>query len=172
MKRLSIVLLVALLSAWTVPAAEETAKPAQKPKDDSALVDAAKTSKKTRKKSTTKVLTNADVKKSSGKIVVVDRPAPPAVATSSIGPITQHENDRKAQKLAEEIVAAEEKNVAELQAELLRIEQTYYDENDPHYRDEVIQKRFEQTRRQLEEARKSLADARDAANRASTPKAP
>ena len=74
MKRLSIVLLVALLSAWALPAAEETAKPAEKPKEESALVDAAKTSKKTRKKSTTKVLTNADVKKSRGKIVVVDRP--------------------------------------------------------------------------------------------------
>lgn len=173
MKRLSIAVLVALLSAWTLPAAEESVKPeekaAEKPKDSS-LVDAAKKNKKSRGKSTTKVLTNSDVKKSKGKLLVVDKPAPPAVATSSVGPISQHAADRKAIRGAEEILALEEKKVAELEKELFRIEQTYYDENDPNYRDDVIQKRFDQTRRQLDAARQNLADARDTVVRLSAPR--
>jgi hypothetical protein len=187
MKQLSIAVLVALLSAWTLPAAspaeagatsEQDPKSAEKPRDSvapasaggSALVDAAKKNKKSRGKSTTKVITNSDVKKSKGKLLVVDKPAPPAVATSSVGPFTQHAADRKAIRDAEEILALEEKKVAELEKELFRIEQSYYDENDPNYRDEVIQKRFDQTRRQLDDARQNLADARDALERLSAPR--
>ena len=55
-----------------------------------------------------------------------------------------------------------EKKVADLDKSLNLIEQSFYAENDPNYRDDVIQKRFEQTKRQLGDARKELADARDA----------
>ena len=42
-----------------------------------------------------------------------------------------------------------------------RIEDTYYAENDPNYRDKTITDRFNQTKKQLDDARKELADARD-----------
>jgi hypothetical protein len=56
--------------------------------------------------------------------------------------------------------------VNDLEKELLRLEQAYYEAADPNYRDTQIQDRFNQTKRQLEDARKELADARDADQRA------
>ncbi|HEY4640833.1 MAG TPA: hypothetical protein VII75_05770, partial [Thermoanaerobaculia bacterium] len=52
--------------------------------------------------------------------------------------------------------------VNDLDKELDRLEQAYYAENDPNYRDKTITERFEQTKKQLESARKELAEARDA----------
>ena len=49
----------------------------------------------------------------------------------------------------------------DLDKELDRLEQAYYAENDPNYRDKTIAERFEQTKKQLESARKDLAEARD-----------
>ena len=51
--------------------------------------------------------------------------------------------------------------MSELEKELRRIEDSYYAENDPNYRDKTIQDRFNQTKQQLDDARKELADARD-----------
>ena len=51
--------------------------------------------------------------------------------------------------------------VDDLEKELRRIEETYYAENDPNYRDSTIEPRFNQTKKQLDDARKELTDARD-----------
>ena len=169
MKTIAVAMFVALFSAFALLAAEE-AKPEQKAGEESKLVDAAKKSKTSRKKSTSKVLTNADVKKSKGVLMTNDKPAPPPVKTSTVGPITQHEADRKLRQAAEETVAAEEKKVELLERELVRIEQAYYDESDPNFRDDVIQKQFEQARRQLEAARQTLVDARTSLDRLSAPR--
>ena len=50
---------------------------------------------------------------------------------------------------------------ADLEKELRRLEDAYYAENDPNYRDSTIEQRFNQTKKQLDDARKDLADARD-----------
>jgi hypothetical protein len=152
----------------TVPApaaadATTTAEPAPAPAKpvDSPLVRAAKASAN-RKKSTTKVITNADVKKAKGKLMVISqKPLPPAPEEAK-GPIQKQDDQLHARETADANVTAAQKKVASLEADLRRIEQTFYDENDPTYRDDVIQKRFDQAKRQLDDARKELADARDA----------
>ena len=57
---------------------------------------------------------------------------------------------------------AAQAKVNDLDKELDRLEQAYYAENDPNYRDKTIAERFEQTKKQLESARKELAEAREA----------
>jgi hypothetical protein len=137
---------------------------APKPKPDP-LIEAAKAAKAKRKASDTKVITNKDVKKSKGKLIVLDKPAKEeavvadAPKTSSL---EQHDQRYHARVLAAEAVTAHEKKVASLEKDLEAIEQRYYEENDPNYRDSVIQKRFAQAKRQLDEARLQLADSRDA----------
>jgi hypothetical protein len=130
--------------------------------DDSPLVKAAKANGGP-KKSTKKVITNADVKKSSGKVTTV-----PAAATSTAPapapPMTIADQDKllhdraAAQKRAD----AAQLKVNDLDKELDRLEQAYYAENDPNYRDKTIAQRFEQTKQQLESARQELAEAKDA----------
>ena len=56
----------------------------------------------------------------------------------------------------------------DLDKELDRLEQAYYAENDPNYRDKTIAERFEQTKKQLESARKDLAEAREALEKLKT----
>ena len=136
-----------------------TAATAEKP----ALVDTAKDAKAKRKKSSTKVITNADVKKSKGKLIVLDTAtAEPAPKPAAKATLVQHDERYKARLAAVDHVIASEKKVADLEKDLERIEQRYYEENDPNYRDTVLQQRFAQTKRQLEDARQQLADARDA----------
>lgn len=154
MKRLAI---LAILLLAAVAGAQE-----QKP-EDSPLVKAAKASRK--KKSSTKPITNADVKKSTGKIV--ETPGVPAEttttaeATPSKGPLEKQNDQRKAREAAQARVDVAAKKVADLERELSRIEQEYYAEGDPNYRDNTLEPRFNQTKRQLDTARKQLGDARD-----------
>jgi hypothetical protein len=129
--------------------------------DDSPLVKAAKANGGP-KKSTKKVITNADVKKSSGKVTT--NPVPTTTAAPAAAPMTIADQD----KLLHDRAAAQKRTdvaqakVNDLDKELDRIEQAYYAENDPNYRDKTIAERFEQTKKQLESARKELAEARDA----------
>jgi hypothetical protein len=134
---------------------------AQEKKQDP-LVEAARKAKANRKTSSSKVLTNKDVKKSKGKLIVLDKPAveTPAAQPKTSSLVQQDERYR-ARKEAAEKVALNEKKVASLEKDLEAIEQRYYEENDPNYRDNVIQKRFAQARGQLDDARRELADARD-----------
>jgi hypothetical protein len=135
--------------------------------DDSPLVKAAKANNGgTKKKIPKKVITNADVAKGSPKS---STPAPaaakPAAATSTAPPkgsIAEQDKLLYDRAEAQKRTDAAQAKVADLDKELDRLEQAYYAENDPNYRDKNIAERFEQTKKQLETARKELADARDA----------
>jgi len=131
---------------------------------DSALVKAAKASGGAKKPLPKKPITNADVKKSSGKIVELPpdgTPAsPPAGAPASTLAIYEAKN--KALAATQKRVADNEAKVAALEKDLARIEQSYYEAADPNYRDTTIALRFDQTKKQLDAARKELADAREA----------
>ena len=133
---------------------------------DSPLVKAAKANGGA-KKLPHKVITNADVKKSKGKLVVL--PAAAGAKSGPVdnrGPLQKQDDDRRLRLSTEARLAKAQKSVDDLQKELQRIEDAYYAENDPNYRDSTIVPRFNQTKTQLDEARKQLADARDAADRA------
>ena len=137
---------------------------------ESDLVKAANAAKAKRpaatKSTKPKVITNADVKKAKSKLgtttTATPAEAPAPVAAKPAAPVMTPDQLFRARRDAEDRVEKNEKRVAELQKSLDLIEQAFYAENDPTYRDDVIQKRFEQTKRQLGDARKELADARDA----------
>jgi hypothetical protein len=136
--------------------------------DDSPLVKAAKANGGP-KKSTKKVITNADVKKSSGKVTTVPAAAksPTPVATPPMTVADQDKllHDRAA---AQKRTDAAQAKVNDLDKELDRLEQAYYAENDPNYRDKTIAERFEQTKKQLESARQELAEAKEAQEKLKT----
>lgn len=180
MKRIAITAIVLLAATAAFPQEKtdttktDTTAPSSKPAD-SPLVRAAKASGGPKKIPKKKVITNADVKKSRGKLVVLPdkkaapAPAPAAAATapappatSTKGPFERYEDQLRAENAARDRVAKAEKTVSDLEKELRRLEEAYYAENDPTYRDTTISTRFSQTKRQLEDARKDLADARDA----------
>ena len=129
------------------------------------LVKRAHVAKVSRKKSSTKVITNKDVKKSKGKLIELPKSDKPLAKVSSVPTIAEQDANYRQRQEANEHLAAAQKKVDELQKELDAIEQRYYEENDPNYRDNVIQQRFQQTKRQLEDAQRDLADARDAAQK-------
>jgi len=136
--------------------------------DDSPLVKAAKANGGPKRKTTKKVITNRDVKKSKGKLAELPtKPAPAPVPAGPVkGSLQKQDDQRRAQALTSQRVATAQTKVNDLEKELLRLEQAYYEAADPNYRDTQIQDRFNQTKRQLEDARKELADARDADQRA------
>ncbi len=155
------------------PASTSTTLDPPKTETESPLVRAARLSKANRK-IPKKVLTNADVKKSKGKLAVSSPPPLPAgglpkADTDKRSPLEKQDAQYRARKAAEERVGVAQKKVDGLEKDLAAIEQSYYEEKDLNRRDDVIQKRFAQAKRQLEEARKELADARDAVS-ATTPK--
>ena len=167
MKRtLAIALLYMAPTLWPAMA-EEPKQPGTtstlKPAQTQPLVDAAKESKAKRKKSSSKVITNADVKKSKGKLIVVDKPETKGEAVSGRKELTLDElaDRQRARRAAETRVGEAEKKVGDLQKEVDRLEQRYYEENDPNYRDTVITERFTQAKRQLDDAQLELANARD-----------
>lgn len=137
--------------------------------EDSPLVKAAKANGGP-KKSTKKVITNADVKKSSGKVsttpVATTSTAPATPASMTVADQDKLLHDRAA---AQKRTDAAQSKVNDLDKELDRLEQAYYAENDPNYRDKTIAERFEQTKKQLESARKDLAEAREALEKLKTP---
>lgn len=121
------------------------------------LVDAAKASKAKRKKSTSKVITNSDVKKSKGVLVQTSAAAAPIDAQPEESLVEKQETMRKARTERAEALRIAEANVAMLEKELAAIEQQYYDENDLDRRDREIVKRFESTKQKLDLARAELA---------------
>jgi len=133
------------------------------PAEDSPLVKAAKSAGGPRKPSG-KVITNDDVKKAANKSGAAA--VPPATTTApptdTKGPLQKLEEQRRTRLALAKKLDDAEKKVAELEAELRRLEQAYYEESDLNRRDTVVLPRFEQTKKQLGEARKELADARDA----------
>jgi hypothetical protein len=118
------------------------------------LTDAAKDAKTKRKKSTTKVITNADVKKSKGKIQTTNVPDTPVTPEPSM--MEKYQAGRAADLAANLKRAEAEKLVADLEKELTAIEQSYYEENDLTKRDTVIVKRFNEVKAKLDAARLAL----------------
>jgi hypothetical protein len=169
MKKLAIIAL--LCGAAAVSAADETTRDTRVAPQKPELVETAKEAKAKRKASSTKVITNKDVKKSKGKLVVLDKPATDATVTekAKTSSLVAQDDRYRARAVLSEKVTTQEKKVLSLEKDIEAIEQRYYEENDPNYRDSVIQQRFTQAKRQLEEARTELADARDALKKLEDP---
>jgi septal ring factor EnvC (AmiA/AmiB activator) len=134
--------------------------------DDSTLVKAAKANGGLKKPIPKKTITNADVKKSGGKITELPATSPPAPAEGRAEArptsVREFEARKKAIAAAEKRVADAETGVAELEKELARVEQAYYEASDLSYRDTTLVARFNQTKKQLDAARAQLTDAREA----------
>jgi hypothetical protein len=142
--------------------------PSKKPTED--LVKAAQDSKSKRKKSSTRVITNKDVKQAKGKLIVLDTPAAKKTEkTEATSSLQKQDATLRGRREAKDRLDSAQKKVDGLQKELDAVEQSYYQENDPNYRDNVIQRRFAQTKRQLDDARQDLANARDALQKLEPP---
>jgi len=116
------------------------------------LTAAAKDAKSKRKKSTSKVITNADVKKSKGKII--ETPNISATAPAKEPTLTEkHEAQKAADKAASDLRLQHDRFVADLEKQLAAIEQMYYEENDLNRRDTELVKRFNDVKAKLDAAR-------------------
>ncbi len=134
---------------------------------DDSLVSASREAKTKRKKSTTKVITNADVKKSKG--VLIDSQATLApVPPSGPGLLEQHEAAKQARALTDAKLASLAKVIGILEKELAAIEASYYDESDLQRRDTELVGRFTETKRKLDDAN-AEADALKAASTVPNP---
>lgn len=120
------------------------------------LVDVAKDAKAKRRKSTAKVITNADVKKSKGKVGATNAPTTPVKPEATL--MEKHVASRAADAAAAARKTAAAAMVADLEKELAAIEQRYYEENDLNRRDTEIVKRFNDVRGRLDTARATLAE--------------
>jgi hypothetical protein len=153
MKRLPIALLL-LATTWSLGVAtgDLTAAAA----DD--LASAAKDAKAKRRKSTSKVITNEDVKKSKGKLIEI--PALPPIPGEE-GPqptlAEKHAADKKTKAEHDALLTAAQRNVATLEKELAALEQQYYDENDLDRRDGELVKQFNDVKTRLDNARRELS---------------
>jgi phage-related minor tail protein len=114
------------------------------------LTNAAKGAKAKRKKSMSKVITNADVKKSKGKIA--DTPNLSSTVEKQPSMLEEHEAKRAAEKVAHEFRLKHDRLVADLEKELAALEQRYYEENDLNRRDTEIVKKFNDVKARLEAA--------------------
>jgi len=150
------ILLPAACCLLSLSLAAQEAPP--EPPKDSALVAAARRAREGRVAIPRKVITNADVKKSKGKLIELPAkgaPLPPHVADAR-STIEKHDEALKQAAAAERERAVAEKKITDLEAELAVIEQSYYDENDPSYRDDVIRKKFLEKKRELDAARAAI----------------
>lgn len=142
MKRL---LAAVLLIATTATAADD-------------LVTAAKDAKAKRKKSTTKVITNADVKKAKSKLIENKtaelEKVEPLPTESSLEKQARERKERAASDLK---IAAVKTTIAAFEKELATIEQRYYEENDLDRRDGELMRKFADVKAKLDVARKELA---------------
>lgn len=124
---------------------------------NSTLVEASKAAKAKRKKSTAKVITNADVKKSKGVLVESKGTLKPLEAEPEESLVDKQETMRRARTEHAAALQSAEANVAELEKELAAIEQQYYDEHDLDRRDGELVRRFEAVKQRLAIARDELA---------------
>lgn len=119
---------------------------------DDTLVDAAKNAKEKRKKSTTRVITNADVKKSKGKIATTPNVSSEPVERQPTL-MEKHTAARAAEKALTDKRKASDAFIAALEKDLAAIEQSYYNTNDLDYRDTVLVKRFNDVKAKLDAAK-------------------
>lgn len=142
MRRLSIAVLLVACGAFVALASDD-------------VVQTAREAKAKRRKSSSKVLTNSDVKKSKGKVGSTNAPATPIKSEPTL--METHQASRAALALAAARKAAAEILIADLEKELASIEQRYYEESDLHRRDTEIVRRFNDVRSRLDTARDELA---------------
>ena len=122
--------------------------------DTTALVEAAKDAKAKRQapKGTRKVITNADLAKSKGKVIQRKpedlAPLPPVESL-----IEKYEAERKAKAILDEKLTALDATIAGLENELAAIEQRYYEANDLEFRDKHLVAKFNEVKANLEKAR-------------------
>jgi glutamate racemase len=152
MKTLVLALVVACGAAAPSAADKVPAKPTQD------VVDVAKSAKAKRKKSTSKVLTNADVKKAKGNVVESTAKQKPIDTTPEPSLVDQQEAMRKARATHGVLFTAAQAEVESLEKELATLEQQYYEENDLDRRDSVLVRRFDETKKKLDAARATLAE--------------
>jgi hypothetical protein len=135
---------------------------------DSPLVRAAKAARAARaagpkSNKAVKVITNDDVKKSRGKLTVLPArhgsvQGGSASTGSSETPEAQWQDSENRKREARRI-AELKKTTADLETELNRLEDEYYQSDDPMYRDRVIQRKFNETKMDLEKSRQELNKA-------------
>lgn len=133
---------------------------------DSPLVRAAKEARaRNRNAPSRTVLTNDDARKAKGTLILItEKPIDMGTVTRPKYPPRQPvQTGPTAEELAGVNAKLESarKEVSDLEKELSRLEEDYYNEDDPNYRDEVIEARFQQATKQLAVARQKLLDARE-----------
>lgn len=161
-----------LTEAAAATAKSTASAPSAKTPDESPLVKAARESaaNRTKGKKSRLSIVDKDVKKSSAKLIEsTSKPLAPIPASEDVETRMRAESaaadagKNKAKDSAARVGAAQ-KEVESLESELRRIEETYYDEDDPDFREDVIEKRFRETKSRLDKARQDLEDARSAAS--------
>jgi hypothetical protein len=120
------------------------------------LVEAAKAAKAKRKKSTTKVITNADVKKAKAPLAETKPAEIPIPATPNESSLEKQARERLERTAADVRLAAAEKTLADFEKELAQLEQKYYEENDLDRRDTELVRRFNDVKAKRDAARKDL----------------
>ncbi len=126
--------------------------------DTTALVEASKEAKAKKKSgTTTKVITNADVKKSKGKLV--ERPGSKAPDVKPEPTLMEKQAAERAAAAVKEAKRAElQTTIDALEKEVAALEVSYYAANDLDYRDNVIARQFTEKKTKLDAAKKELAD--------------
>jgi hypothetical protein len=120
------------------------------------LVDAARAAKAKRKKSTTKVITNADVKKAKAKLAENKPSAIPVEAIPAESSLEKQARERQERLDGDIKVAAAKKALADFEKELAMLEQKYYEENDLDRRDTELVRRFNDVKAKRDAAKKEL----------------
>mgnify|MGYP000288825530 CR=1 FL=1 len=149
--------------ARAIPPASENSQDPKAPTKD--LVSAAKDAKGKRKQPSTKVLTNADVKKSKGKLIVLSSKEKAEAETAAkevdpLSPLQRHDASYRERLVVDEKTRVAQARVDALEKELLDLESRYYEENDPDRRDRVIRTKFEEVQETLNEAKAELEAVR------------
>ncbi|MBI2213668.1 MAG: hypothetical protein HYU52_08475 [Acidobacteria bacterium] len=177
MNRNAVVLALALLvtglasaqsTSETTASKQNDTTTAAQPSNESPLVKAAReaAAKRDAGSKSRRAITDKDVKSSTGKLIeTTSKPLTPIRTAEDVEARMRAERATEDAKKQGPVIAAKaietaEKRVAGLEAELRRIEETYYDEDDPDFREDVIEKRFEETKTKLEKAREELEAAR------------
>lgn len=152
MKKISLAVCTLLLLTATLGADEARTTMNREP----TMAERAAAARAKRSKGSTKVITNADVARSKGRLIETTGTQEPLEPAPSQTTTEQHEAGRKARAALNAAIAAAETRVKELERQLLALEQSYYEENDLARRDGELVRRFEDTSRQLAEGRKQL----------------
>jgi hypothetical protein len=152
---------LALGEERAMPAASPEPTPSPTPavsSGDSAMVRAAKSRAATPKSKDRIKLTNEDVRKSSGKLMIVSGKPLPAATPATVPEEKLKPGEKEQREFAEARATAQKRNddaqkrVERLERALNAAEEAYYDAEDPSDRD-TIERRFAQAKEDLDKAR-------------------